>query len=106
MGTNKAFLAELSRVTQSIASNFALGGKVEISPSSGSIWADSADTAASVTQQAKAKSVILRWDGPSGVHKIDFGVSALEAAQHLEALVHDCQPATFGYQGRDVYVRG
>lgn len=101
MDTDEACLAELARVTQSINTNFALGGSVEIIH--GTSNDDTSDQAASVIQKSKAGPVILRWDGRSGVQKIDFSAPTMELATALEALVHDCQPATFGHQGRDVY---
>lgn len=65
---------------------------------------------ASATEQSKpnihtSSPVILRWDSPNDSNLISKLVFPLEpnTSRNLEQLVKDCQPATFGYKGKDIY---
>lgn len=65
---------------------------------------------ASATEQSKpnihtSSSVILRWDSPNDSNLTSKLVFPLEpnTSGNLEQLVKDCQPATFGYKGKDIY---
>lgn len=65
---------------------------------------------ASTTEQSKpnihtSSPVILRWDSSNDSNLTSKLVFPLEpnTSGNLEQLVKDCQPATFGYKGKDIY---
>jgi len=65
---------------------------------------------ASATEQPKpdihtSSPVILRWDSSNDSNLTSKLVFPLEpnTSGNLEQLVKDCQPATFGYKGKDIY---
>jgi len=65
---------------------------------------------ASATEQSKPNThtsspVILRWDSSNDSNLTSKLVFPLEpnTSGNLEQLVKDCQPATFGYKGKDIY---
>ena len=65
---------------------------------------------ASATEQSKpnihtSSPVILRWDSHNDSNLTSKLVFPLEpnTSGNLEQLVKDCQPATFGYKGKDIY---
>jgi hypothetical protein len=65
---------------------------------------------ASATEQSKlnihtSSPVILRWDSSNDSNSTSKLVFPLEpnTSGNLEQLVKDCQPATFGYKGKDIY---
>ena len=65
---------------------------------------------ASATEQSKpnihtSSPVILRWDSSNDSNLTSKLVFPLEpnTSGNLEQLVKDCQPATFGYKGKDIY---
>lgn len=81
---------------------YACGGAIPIS-TGGRNLGDYGATKGPVT----SPPVILRWDTPNGItKKIQF--PPIEGAQGrytstLNELIHDCTPASFGRQGKDVF---
>jgi hypothetical protein len=52
-------------------------------------------------------SITIRWDSPQGneaisVAKITFPITESDGEASLAKLAQDCQPASFGYKGKDV----
>ena len=103
---NAALLEQLSQSIEehAAAATFAVGGAIPI--------LDSADQVApaSTAKQSKpnihtSSPVILRWDSSNDSNLISKLVFPLEpnTSGNLEQLVKDCQPATFGYKGKDIY---
>ena len=65
---------------------------------------------ASTTEKPKpnihtSSPVILRWDSSNDSNLISKLIFPLEpnTSGNLEQLIKDCQPATFGYKGKDIY---
>ena len=65
---------------------------------------------ASTTEKSKpnihtSSPVILRWDSSNDSNLISKLIFPLEpnTSGNLEQLIKDCQPATFGYKGKDIY---
>lgn len=109
MDQDKTLLKELARMTTSIGSVYACGGSVATH------WPSrhGASTASLLFQQPSPNRITVRWDSPLpfqsySINKIEFPLAtSAEAASSfhpsLNALVHDCQPATFGQSGKDIY---
>lgn len=104
------FIGGLSRMTENISTNVAVGGQVNLeSPDQDS---DHTDKVEDAPDQPRSRPITLRWDSSfSSVRKITFPQSNVlfEDQVHtyfdpslLDMLVQDCQAATFGHNGKDV----
>jgi hypothetical protein len=51
---------------------------------------------------AAAIPVTIRWDSPLGGTKLTFPITDVDGEARLSQLLDDCQPATFGYNNKDV----
>jgi hypothetical protein len=80
--------------------NFSCGGSVPIDIRSTTRYGDFTSSKTPIT----SPPVIVRWDSVGGdvSGKLSFPV-APEKKQNLQRLVEDCQPATFGLDGENVY---
>jgi hypothetical protein len=46
--------------------------------------------------------ITIRWDSPQGGAKLTFPITNSDGEASLARLLHDCQPTSFGYGGKDV----
>jgi hypothetical protein len=80
-------------------STYACGGTVKISQ----LHADDTETPATAEAvKTSAEPVTIRWDSATSIEKLTFPLSSEEEHKAVEKLVAGTQPASFGYQGRDV----
>ncbi|KAI1491165.1 hypothetical protein F5X96DRAFT_490204 [Biscogniauxia mediterranea] len=107
---NQDIYRELGAFVESRSSTFTCGGSVPIVPVSQSL--SEAETSAEDvhqfgTDKLSSPPITIRWDSQSTdtTNKITLPIlpSDDEGQGKLTALVKDCQPASFGYQGKDVY---
>jgi hypothetical protein len=57
-------------------------------------------------EAVKCAAITVRWDGKDGTSKkttFDPAPIYRDGEPTLEDLVHDCEPATFGFNGEDVF---
>ncbi|RFU25895.1 hypothetical protein B7463_g10442, partial [Scytalidium lignicola] len=95
-------------LTQKIASlldsdkgTFSIGGSILIAPP------HETTTGAAASERTKSAPITLRWDpssAPAGESRnIMFPPTSTHSMEQLETLLRDCQPASFGRGGQDVF---
>ncbi|KAL8413522.1 hypothetical protein RB594_004964 [Gaeumannomyces avenae] len=93
--------SELGKFIASKSSTFACGGAIPIKETVDSTESPSKDDTPSTAP------ISIRWDSPQGngavgVAKVTFPVTKPDGEASFTKLAQDCQPASFGYQGKDV----
>ncbi|KAI0595483.1 hypothetical protein F4775DRAFT_569220, partial [Biscogniauxia sp. FL1348] len=108
---NQDISSELGAFVESRSSTFTCGGSILIKDPA-SQGRKEAETSAENTHQLEtvrlhSPPITIRWDSPSKdtTNKITLPILPFdeEGQGKLRELVKDCQPASFGYQGKDVY---
>ncbi|KAI0386945.1 hypothetical protein F5Y04DRAFT_74033 [Hypomontagnella monticulosa] len=109
---NKEISSELGLFVESRSSTFTCGGSIPIAKDivpqpSNKEQASTKDVPPVETEELSSLPITIRWDSQrsDATHKITLPVvdSNGESQGKLNLLLNDCQPASFGYQGKDVY---
>ncbi|KAI0895160.1 hypothetical protein F4806DRAFT_91726 [Annulohypoxylon nitens] len=107
---DNAISEELGQFVESRSSTFTCGGSIPIvsAPQSSSEAGTSTQNAIVVEAAGlKSEPITIRWDSrqSDATHKVTLpiDVSDSDSQAKFGVLINDCQPATFGYQGQDVY---
>ncbi|KAI1451685.1 hypothetical protein F4805DRAFT_81424 [Annulohypoxylon moriforme] len=111
---NREISSELGSFVDSRSSTFTCGGSIPIDLSPQSSIEAEADTNTDTdnnpqveTDKLSSPPITIRWDSrrSDATYKVTLPIvsSDEDGQSRFAALVSDCEPASFGYQGKDVY---
>ncbi|KAI2473118.1 hypothetical protein F4781DRAFT_380618 [Annulohypoxylon bovei var. microspora] len=107
---NSEIFDELGSFVVSRSATFTCGGSIPIKPasqSSNEAEANTENIPQVKTDELSSLPITIRWDSQrsGATYKITLPIAASDddGQAQLAALVDDCQPASFGYQGKNIY---
>ena len=107
---SKSVLDELTKVMDEQKHSYACGGRIPIASRTIESEGEADASPTSDEQPRQSDPVTLRWDvngfsiaDKSPCRKVTFPATQPADCDALNALIQDCQPATFGLDGQDVY---